>query len=105
MARGDRYRHRTCQGRHIELTLLDCVRWFHKAGGVSQVAQIAQDVGAEAKVPRLKTLSRAYENAAAMRPGHFLELAGHKQQAGAHDQLAQEAKSANPPPRSSNPAK
>jgi len=32
----------------IELTLLDCARFFHKAGGISQVAQVARDLGAKA---------------------------------------------------------
>ncbi|MGH6885090.1 MAG: hypothetical protein ACREGK_03330 [Geminicoccales bacterium] len=32
----------------IELTLLDCARWFHKAGGISAVAQVARDLGKRA---------------------------------------------------------
>lgn len=32
----------------VELTLLDCARYFHKAGGMNAVAQIAKDIGAKA---------------------------------------------------------
>src|SRR3989304_780393 len=32
----------------VELTLLDCVRYFHKAAGINGVAQIAKDIGATA---------------------------------------------------------
>ena len=32
----------------VELTLLDCVRYFHKAAGIKGVAQIAKDIGAKA---------------------------------------------------------
>lgn len=83
----------TAKAAGIELTLLDCARWFHKAGGISHVAQVARDLGAKAKVPKLTTLARAYENAAVMRLGYLLELAGHERQAAALDQFAQEAKS------------
>jgi hypothetical protein len=30
-----------------ELTLLDCVRYFHRASGLSGVAQIVKDIGAK----------------------------------------------------------
>ncbi|MGH8722136.1 MAG: type IV toxin-antitoxin system AbiEi family antitoxin domain-containing protein [Burkholderiales bacterium] len=83
----------TAKAAGIELTLLDCAHWFHKAGGISQVAQIARDLGAKAKVPKLTTLARAFENAAVMRLGYLLELAGHEQQASALGQFAQQAKS------------
>jgi predicted transcriptional regulator of viral defense system len=77
----------------IELTLLDCARWFHKAGGVSRVQQIARELGAKAGERKLANLARAYENAAVMRLGYFLELAGHELQAKALDQFADQAKS------------
>ena len=32
----------------IELTLPDCARYFHKAGGISAVAQVLRDLGAKA---------------------------------------------------------
>ena len=86
----------TAKAAGIELTLLDCARWFHRAGGISQVAQVARDLGARAKVPRLTTLARAYENAAVMRLGYLLELAGHEPQAAALDQFAEQAKSVKP---------
>jgi hypothetical protein len=50
----------------VELTLLDCARWFHKAGGISQVAQVTRDLGAKSPRPqarparaRLRELRRA----------------------------------------------
>ena len=82
----------TAKAAGIELTLLDCATWFHKAGGISQVAQITQGLGARAKVPRLTALARAFDNSAVMRLGYLLELAGHEAQAAALDRFAQEAK-------------
>jgi predicted transcriptional regulator of viral defense system len=77
----------------VELTLLDCARWFHKAGGISAVAQIARELGAKALGRRLAALARAYESSAVRRLGYLLELAQHEPQAKALDQFAQEAKS------------
>jgi hypothetical protein len=36
-----------------ELTLLDCVRYFHRASGLSGVAQIVKDIGAKPNPRRL----------------------------------------------------
>lgn len=82
----------TAKAAGIELTLLDCARWLHKAGGVSRVTEIARAIGAKALARRLTTLARAYENSAVMRLGYLLELAGHEEQAKALDQFAKEAK-------------
>jgi predicted transcriptional regulator of viral defense system len=76
----------------IELTLLDCARWFHKAGGISAVAQITRALGARAQARRLGTIARAYENSAVRRLGYLLELAQHEEQAKALDPFAQKAK-------------
>jgi len=76
----------------IELTLLDCAKWLHKAGGMSQVAQIARMLGARARPVRLAALARAGEGADARRLGYLLELAGHEPQAKALDAIAQQAK-------------
>jgi predicted transcriptional regulator of viral defense system len=60
---------------------------------VSRVQQIARELGAKAGERKLANLARAYENAAVMRLGYFLELAGHELQAKALDQFADQAKS------------
>jgi len=39
----------TARAAGIELTLLDCARYFHRAGGISAVARIAKDLGARAR--------------------------------------------------------
>jgi predicted transcriptional regulator of viral defense system len=76
----------------IELTLLDCARWFHKAGGISAVAQVTRDLGAKALARRLAPIARDCESSAVRRLGYLLELAGHKPQAKALDRFAQEAR-------------
>jgi predicted transcriptional regulator of viral defense system len=76
----------------VELTLLDCARWFHKAGGISAVAQIARELGAKALGRRLAALARAYESSAVRRLGYLLELAQHEEQAKALDPFAEKAK-------------
>jgi predicted transcriptional regulator of viral defense system len=77
----------------IELTLLDCARYFHRAGGISAIAQIVKDLGAKARARGLAELARAYENSAVRRLGYLLELAGHERQARALEPFAGEAKS------------
>jgi predicted transcriptional regulator of viral defense system len=76
----------------IELTLLDCASWFHKAGGISAVAQITRELGAKALARRLAPLARDFESSAVRRLGYLLELAGHEPQARALDKFAREAK-------------
>jgi predicted transcriptional regulator of viral defense system len=76
----------------IELTLLDCARWFHKAGGISAVASITRELGAKALARRLAPLARDFESSAVRRLGYLLELAGHEPQARALDKFAREAK-------------
>ena len=65
----------------VELTLLDCVRYMHRAGGLGSVAQIAKDLGARADPRRLATAAVHYEGAAVRRLGYLLEQAGHGKQA------------------------
>lgn len=67
----------------VELTLLDCVRYFHKAGGISSVAQIVKDIGAKASPRLLQKAAGAYENSAVRRLGYLLDLAGHARQSDA----------------------
>lgn len=65
----------------VELTLLDCVRYFHKAAGINGVAQIARDIGAKANPRMLAKAAAAYENSAVRRLGYLLDQAGHGRQA------------------------
>lgn len=50
----------------VELTLLDCARYFRKAGGINAVTQIAKDIGAKADPRALAKLTnfRSIKNAA-----------------------------------------
>ena len=55
----------------VELTLLDCVRYFHKAAGINGVAQIVKDIGAKASPRLLQKAAGAYENSAVRRLGYL----------------------------------
>ena len=78
----------------IELTLLDCVRYFHKAGGISSVAQIVKDLGKRAKPVKLAKLAAHYENSSVCRLGYLLEHMGHTRQAEVLQPFARKARSA-----------
>lgn len=78
----------------VELTLLDCARYFHRSAGISGVAQIASDLGATASPRKLAEAAVFYENSAVRRLGYLLELAGHVRQAKALAPFARLAKSA-----------
>jgi len=80
----------------IELTLLDCARYFRKAGGINGLAQIAKDVGGRAKPATLAKAAVHYENSSVRRLGYLLERMGHKRQAAALQSFAKQAKSAVP---------
>ena len=77
----------------VELTLLDCARYFHKAAGVNGVAQIAKDLGASADPRKLAKAAIAYENSAVRRLGYLLDRSGHVRQAKALEPFARQAKS------------
>jgi len=77
----------------VELTLLDCVRYFHKAAGINGVAQIARDLGASADPHKLAEAAQAYENSAVRRLGYLLDYAGHVRQARVLEPFARKAKS------------
>jgi predicted transcriptional regulator of viral defense system len=77
----------------VELTLLDCVRYFHKAAGINGVAQIAKDIGAKADPRKLAKAAMAYENAAVRRLGYLLDRAGHTRQTKSLEPFAKKAKS------------
>lgn len=80
----------------VELTLLDCARYFHKAAGINGVAQIAKDVGAKADPRKLAKAAMPYENAAVRRLGYLLDRVGHARQAKALEPFAKKAKSMKP---------
>jgi predicted transcriptional regulator of viral defense system len=65
----------------VELTLLDCVRYMHRAGGLGSVAQIAKDLGARADPRKLAKAAAHYEGAAVRRLGYLLEREGYNKQA------------------------
>lgn len=80
----------------VELTLLDCIRYFHKAAGINGVAQIVKDIGAKADPHKLVKAAMAYENTAVRRLGYLLDRAGHTRQAKLLEPLAKKAKSMKP---------
>src|SRR3990172_7197549 len=80
----------------VELTLLDCVRYFHKAAGINGVAQIAKDIGAKANPRALAKAAAVYENSAVRRLGYLLDHAGHVRQANALEPFVKKAKTAVP---------
>jgi predicted transcriptional regulator of viral defense system len=81
---------------NVELTLLDCARYFHKSAGISGVAQIAKDLGAGANPRKLAEAAAFYENSSVRRLGYLLDLSGHKRQAKALEVFVDKAKSAKP---------
>ncbi|GHT96948.1 hypothetical protein AGMMS49545_23410 [Betaproteobacteria bacterium] len=72
----------------VELTLLDAVRYFHKAAGINGVAQIVQDIGAKADPRKLAKIAAHYENASVRRLGYLLDQADHVRQAKALEPFA-----------------
>lgn len=80
----------------IELTLLDCVRYFHKAAGLNSVAQIAKDIGARANPRTLTKAAAVYENSTVRRLGYLLEQVGHGRQADALEPFVKRAKTMLP---------
>jgi predicted transcriptional regulator of viral defense system len=80
----------------VELTLLDCARYLHRAAGINGVAQIAKDLGGKADPRKLAKLAQVYENSSVRRLGYLLELARHLRQAKALEPFAREAKSLKP---------
>jgi hypothetical protein len=80
----------------VELTLLDCVRYFHKAAGINGVAQIVKDIGAKASPRLLQEAAGACENSAVRRLGYLLDLAGHARQADVLQAFVKRARTALP---------
>ena len=80
----------------VELTLLDCARYLHKAGGINGVAQIAKDIGAKADPRKLAKAAAAYEGSTVRRLGYLLDRSDHTRQAAALEPFAKKAKTAVP---------
>lgn len=80
----------------VELTLLDCARYFHKAAGINGVAQIVKDIGAKADPRALAKAGAAYENSSVRRLGYLLDRTGHVRQAKALEPFVKKAKTALP---------
>ncbi len=80
----------------VELMLLDCVRYFHKAGGINGAAQIIHDLGSKANGNKLARAADFYENSAVRRLGYLLDHFGHARQAKALLPFARKAKSLKP---------
>ena len=72
----------------VELTLLDCARYLHRAAGINGVAQIAKELGGKANPRGLAKLADVYENSSVRRLGYLLELSGHMRQAKALERFA-----------------
>ena len=80
----------------IELTLLDCARYYHKASGINGLAQIVRDLGSSAATSKLSEAAKSYENSAVRRLGYLLQRFGHDRQARALLPYAAKAKSLKP---------
>lgn len=78
----------------VELTLLDCARYFRKAAGINALAQVAKDIGAKADPRTLAKLAAAFENSSVRRLGYLLDRAGHARQANALEPFVKKAKTA-----------
>ncbi|MBK7115878.1 MAG: type IV toxin-antitoxin system AbiEi family antitoxin domain-containing protein [Proteobacteria bacterium] len=77
----------------VELTLLDCARYFHRAGGINGLAQIVKDLGGATDPVKLAGLAEHYENSCVRRLGYLLEYMGHALQADALRPFVRKAKS------------
>lgn len=86
-----------------EVTLLDCVRYFHKAGGINAVAQIVKDIGGKADPRLLARFRSIYENTSLRRLGYLLDFFGHGRQAKALEPCLVKVKTAVPLDPSSKP--
>jgi len=80
----------------IELTLLDCARYFRKATGINGVAQVVKDIGAKADPRKLAKAAVAYENSSVRRLGYLLDRAGYARQSNALEPFVKTAKVALP---------
>ena len=80
----------------VELTLLDCARYFHKSAGINGLAQIVKDIGEQADACKLASAAVVYENASVRRLGYLLDQAGYEPQASALEPFVKAAKTSLP---------
>jgi len=78
----------------LELTLLDCARYFHQAAGIDGLAQIAKDLGGQARPNVLAAIAAHYENSSVRRLGYLVERARHLPQSKALRPFVKKAKTA-----------
>ena len=76
------------------LTLFDCMKYFHHAGGIHGVAQIVKDMGGKANPGHLKKLAAFFDTATVRRLGYLLELFRHQRQSTALEPMAKNTKTA-----------
>ena len=84
------------QAAGMELTLLDSIRYFHKAAGIDGAARIVRDLGAKAGARKLSRAAAYYDNSAVRRLGYLLDRFGYAKQARALLPFARKAKSMKP---------
>ena len=87
----------------LEVTLLDCVRYFHKVGGINAVAQIVKDIGGKADPRLLGRFRSVYENTSLRRLGYLLDFFGYQRQAKALEPCLAKVKTVVPLDPSSKP--
>jgi hypothetical protein len=80
----------------VEITLLDSIRYFHKAAGISGVAQIVKDIAYRANGRNLAEIAAFYENSAVRRLGYLLDITGHERISKSLQKFARQAKSSKP---------
>ena len=80
----------------VEMTLLDCIRYFHKAAGIASVAQVVKDIAAKANGRKLAEIAAFYENSAVRRLGYLLDMTGHERISKSLEKFARQAKSSKP---------
>jgi predicted transcriptional regulator of viral defense system len=76
----------------VELTLLDCARYFHKSAGINGLAQIVKDIGEQADARKLAEAAKVYENSSVRRLGYLLDQAGYESQSSALEPFVKAAK-------------
>jgi predicted transcriptional regulator of viral defense system len=80
----------------VELTLLDCMKYVHRAGGLNNVAQIVKDLGAQGSPTKLREIAKGYGPAVSCRLGYLLEWLGYGRQGAGLSDMANAMKSFKP---------
>lgn len=80
----------------VELTLFDCVRYFHKAGGISSVAQVCKDLGALTNPATLAKIAEFFDNTTVRRLGYLLDLTEHSNKTKLLEPFVKKAKAMKP---------